>query len=583
MFSAKDFRRHCALLGLCAAVSLTAARAAAQSPSSGASDPAAEEAATAHQTAPVVVDGVTLFRVTGVSAYPAEKRAQAIADNIRAVAANRAYALQALRLEEEPIGTRILAGSQLIMIVIDADARLEGVRRPVLAQACLSRIGEAVTDFRRDREPKLLIRHGLYAIAATLALIFGLWVAHRVVRRGRSALERRYKEKIHGVQIQSFHLIQAEHLWLLLTGALGLLWAVIALTVTYLDVHYVLILFPWTRGLANSLFAILVNPLITIGAAFLNAVPNLIFLAILVLVTWYALKLIRLFFVGIDTGAITFSGFDAAWATPTYRLVRVAVVALALVAAYPYIPGSESQAFKGISLLIGVVLSLGSTSLIGNMISGYSMAYRRVFKVGDRVKIGDHIGDVEETKLMVTYLRTIKNELVAVPNSVIVNSDVVNYSTLAQREGLILHTTVGIGYETSWRQVEAMLIRAAELTPGFLREPKPFVLQKELGDFAVTYEINAYCNEARAMNQLYTALHANILDVFNEYGVQIMTPAYEGDPKEAKIVPKDQWYSAPARLPDDENAGGPKEEAARRLQDTSRSTRTDDGVPKKAG
>ena len=184
---------------------------------------------------------------------------------------------------------------------------------------------------------------------------------------------------------------------------------------------------------------------------------------------------------------------------------------------------------------------------------------------------------------MVTYLRTIKNELVAVPNSVIVNSDVVNYSTLAQREGLILHTTVGIGYETSWRQVEAMLIRATELTPGFLREPKPFVLQKELGDFAVTYEINAYCNEPRAMNQLYTALHANILDVFNEYGVQIMTPAYEGDPKEAKIVPKDQWYSAPARLPDDENAGGPKEEAARRLQDTSRSTRTDDGLPKKAG
>jgi len=583
MFSAKDFRRHCVLLGLCAAVGLTAARAAAQSPSSTTSDPVAEEAATAHQTAPVVVDGVTLFRVTGVSAYPAEKRAQAIADHIRAVAANRAYAPQALRLEEEPIGTRILAGSQLIMIVIDADARLEGVRRPVLAQACLSRIGEAVTDFRRDREPKLLIRHGLYAIAATLALIFGLWVAHRVVRRSRSALERHYKEKIHGVQIQSLHLIKAEHLWRVLTGALGLLWAVIALTVTYLDVHYVLILFPWTRGLANSLFAILVNPLITIGAAFLNAVPNLIFLAILALVTWYALKLIRLFFGGIDTGAITFSGFDAAWARPTYRLVRVAVVAFALVAAYPYIPGSESQAFKGISLLIGVVLSLGSTSLIGNMISGYSMAYRRVFKVGDRVKIGDHIGDVEETKLMVTYLRTTKNELVAVPNSVIVNSDVVNYSTLAQKEGLILHTTVGIGYETSWRQVEAMLIRAAELTPGFLREPKPFVLQKELGDFAVTYEINAYCNEPRAMNRLYTALHANILDVFNEYGVQIMTPAYEGDPEQAKIVPKDQWYSAPARLPDDGNAGDPNEEAARRLQDTSGSTRTDDGVPKKAG
>ncbi len=157
------------------------------------------------------------------------------------------------------------------------------------------------------------------------------------------------------------------------------------------------------------------------------------------------MKLIRLLFIGIDTGAITLSGFEAAWAKPTYRLVRFAVIAFAVVVAYPYIPGSDSQAFKGVSLLIGVVFSLGSTSLIGNMISGYSMAYRRLFKNGDRVKIGEYMGDVEETRLMVTYLRTIKNELVAVPNSKIINSDVVNYSALARKEGLILHTTVGIG------------------------------------------------------------------------------------------------------------------------------------------
>jgi small-conductance mechanosensitive channel len=150
---------------------------------------------------------------------------------------------------------------------------------------------------------------------------------------------------------------------------------------------------------------------------------------------------------------------------------------------------------------------------------------------------------------MVTYLRTPKNEIVAVPNSLIIGAEVVNYSALAKTDGLILHTTVGIGYETSWRQVEAMLLKAADLTPGLLREPKPFVLQKALGDFAITYEINAYCNEPRAIWRLYTALHANILDVFNEYGVQIMTPAYEGDPEQAKIVPKDQWYTAPARSP----------------------------------
>ena len=569
MFSPKDWKRHRVPLGLCLVVSLAAVGAAAQSPSSANSGPAAEEAATAIQTAPVVVDGETLFQVTGVQAYPAEKRAQAIADRIRAVAANRTVAPESLRLQDETFGTRIMAGAQTIMVVFDADPAYAGVSRQYLAQAALKRIKEAIIDYRRDREPKLLIRNGLFTFAATLALIVGLWVAHRVVRRCRAVLERRYKEKIHGVQIQSFRLIEAERLWRMMTGALNLVWVVIALTIIYLYLDYILALFPWTRGLANSLSAILVNPLIAIGVGFLNGVPNLIFLAILVLVTWYVLKLIRLFFVGIDTGAITLSGFEAAWAKPTYRLVRFAVIAFALVVAYPYIPGSDSQAFKGVSLLIGVVFSLGSTSLIGNMISGYSMAYRRLFKNGDRVKIGEYMGDVEEIRLMVTYLRTIKNELVAVPNSKIINSDVVNYSALARKEGLILHTTVGIGYTTSWRQVEAMLIRAAELTPGLLREPKPFVLEKELGEFAITYEINAFCDDPQAMERLYTALHASILDVFNEHGVQIMTPAYMADPAQAKIVPKDQWYAAPARPPDNESAGSAKEKAIHVLPESS--------------
>ena len=551
MFSPKDLKRHCVLLGLCLVVSLSAVRAAAQNPSSAAASPAsgavAEEAETAVQTAPVVVDGETLFRVTGVQAYPAEKRAQAIADRIRAVAANRTVAPESLRLKDESFGTRILAGDQTIMVVFDADPAYAGVSRQYLARAALQRIQEAVIDYRHDREPRLLVRHGQLAAGATLALIVGLWIARVVVRKSRSALERRYKEKVHGIQIQSFRLIEAERLWGVMASAHGLVWAVIALAMAYLYAHYVLALFPWTRGLANSLSDFLVNPLIAIGTAFLNAVPNLIFLAILILVTWYVLKLIRVFFLGIDTGAITLSGFEAAWAKPTYRLVRFAVIAFALVAAYPYIPGSDSQAFKGVSLLVGVVFSLGSTSLIGNMISGYSMAYRRLFKNGDRVKIGNHIGDVEETRLMVTYLRTIKNELVAVPNSSIINEEVVNYSALAHKEGLILHATVGIGYQTSWRQVEGMLIHAAERTPGLLREPKPFVMEKELGEFAITYEINAYCDNPQAMERLYAALYASILDVFNEYGVQIMTPAYIADPPQAKIVPRDQWYAAPAQ------------------------------------
>lgn len=263
-------------------------------------------------------------------------------------------------------------------------------------------------------------------------------------------------------------------------------------------------------------------------------------------ITYYLLKFIRLIFASIETEKITITSFDPTWTKPTYRLVRGFVIAFAVVVAFPYIPGSSTQAFKGVSLFIGLVFSLGSTSLIGNLISGYSLTYRRAFKQGDRVKIGEFVGDVHDSKLLVTYIHTLKNEVIAVPNSAIVNSDVTNFSSLAKTEGLILHTTVGIGYETPWRQVEAMLLEAAGRTPGLLREPKPFVLEKQLRSFDVEYEINAYCDDAQAMEWLYTALHRNILDLFNEYGVQIMTPAYVADPGEAKVVPRNQWYAAPA-------------------------------------
>jgi small-conductance mechanosensitive channel len=237
-------------------------------------------------------------------------------------------------------------------------------------------------------------------------------------------------------------------------------------------------------------------------------------------------------------------------------MVRVLVVAFAIVVGYPYLPGSQSEAFKGVSILLGIMFSLGSSTAIANIIAGYSLTYRRAYRIGDRVKIGDVVGDVAEMRLQVTHLRSPKNEEIVIPNSTIMNSHVINYSSLAAQHGLILHTTVGIGYETPWRQVEAMLIEAAGRTPGLLRKPPPFVLQKSLGDFAVTYEINVYTDQPQAGPRLYAALHRSILDVFNEYGVQIMTPAYEGDPEQAKLVPKDKWFELPAR-PEGSSGDGP--------------------------
>ena len=177
------------------------------------------------------------------------------------------------------------------------------------------------------------------------------------------------------------------------------------------------------------------------------------------------------------------------------------------------------------------------------------MTYRRAFRVGDRIRVGDVVGDVSDIRLQVTTVRTLKNEEVVIPNATILNSEIVNYTALAVDRGLILQTTVGIGYEVPWRQVEAMLLEAAARTPGLLEDPPPFVLQQALTDYAVSYELNVYCSDPRQMNPLYTALHRNIQDVFNEHGVQIMTPSYVADPPDAKVVPKGQWYAAPAKPP----------------------------------
>jgi small-conductance mechanosensitive channel len=323
--------------------------------------------------------------------------------------------------------------------------------------------------------------------------------------------------------------------------------ALAILTLAYLYLSFVLTRFPWTRPTASHLLGYALAPLATMGGALVTHLPNLVFLVILIAVTRYVLKIVALIFTGIERGTITFAGFEREWAAPTYRFVRIAIIGFAAVVAYPYIPGSESAAFKGMSIFFGLLFSLGASSVVANMMAGYSLIYRRTFKVGDRVKINDVVGDVTQMGLQVTHLRTIKNEDVVVPNSVILTSQVVNYSSYAARDGLILHTTVGIGYEVPWRQVEAMLLLAASRTPGLQAVPPPFVLQTSLGDFAVNYELNAYCGDSHGMAERYTALHRNVQDVFNEYGVQIMTPAYESDPASPKVVPKDQWYQPPAR------------------------------------
>jgi small-conductance mechanosensitive channel len=243
-------------------------------------------------------------------------------------------------------------------------------------------------------------------------------------------------------------------------------------------------------------------------------------------VTYYSLRLIRFVFNEIGKGTISFPGFHRDWAIPTFQLIRVGAIALALVVAFPFLPGSSSPAFQGVSIFIGALLSLGSTSVVANVVSGVVLTYTRAFRVGDRVKIADTVGDVTEKALLVTRVRTIKNVEVTIPNSLVLQSHIINYSSMAESRGLILNTTITLGYDIPWRKVHEALVSAARRTNGILADPPPFVFQTSLDDSYVSYELNAFTDRANDMQIIYSDLHQAVQDSCNEAGIEILSPQY---------------------------------------------------------
>jgi small-conductance mechanosensitive channel len=235
---------------------------------------------------------------------------------------------------------------------------------------------------------------------------------------------------------------------------------------------------------------------------------------------------VGLFFRQIEQARIVFPNFPPEWADPTYKIVRLLLIAFGLIVVFPYLPASDSAAFAGVSVFAGILLSLSSSSAISNAIAGVVLTYTGAFRLGDRVKLGDNFGDIVETSMLATRVRTIKNEDVTIPNSLVLNGAMINYSRQASTLGLILHTSVTIGYDAPWRKIHDLLIEAALATPGVLREPRPFVWQTALNDFYVTYEINAYTATPRDMITIYAELHANIQDAFYAAGVEIMSPHF---------------------------------------------------------
>jgi small-conductance mechanosensitive channel len=308
--------------------------------------------------------------------------------------------------------------------------------------------------------------------------------------------------------------------------------------------------FPWTQNFASTLFSYVVAPVKQVWDALIGYIPNLFYIAVIVAVIYYLLKFVRLFFDGIARGTLQFRGFHTEWADPTYKIARFLVLVFALILIFPYLPGSSSAAFRGVSVFLGVLLSFGSAGAIGNVIAGVVITYMRPFRVGDRVKISDTTGDVIERTLLVTRVRTIKQVDITIPNAMVLASHIINYSSTAKEGGVILHTGISISYDVPWKQVHQLLIDAANRTGGLMKEPAPFVFQTSLDDFYVSYELNVYTETPASMARIYSELHQHIQDTFNEAGVEIMSPHYGAMRDGNQVaIPTDylpKTYEAPA-------------------------------------
>ncbi|MGH9513394.1 MAG: mechanosensitive ion channel family protein [Terriglobales bacterium] len=500
--------------------------------------------------APVTINGNTLFPVQGVLSFSAEARANAITRRLKELSKDVLFKPESLSVSDGDTTTDITAGDVIIMSVTNPDAKLAGESRQQLAQDYAQRIRSALIARRREYSLKSILLGVLYSVIATLVLVFIFFALRRVFDRLYKTLNAWRGTRIRSLRIQRFELLPANRITDFAIGIAKLVRFALVLAALYFYASLVLGFFPWTSGYAQSLVGYVLSPLHSMDEAFIAYLPNVFFIAVAVAVAFYVIKFIKIIFDEIGRGTITFRNFYPEWAGPTYKIVRFLVIALTVIVIFPYFPGSNSPAFKGISIFLGVLFSLGSTSAIADIVGGVILTYMRAFKTGDRVKIADTTGDVIEKNLLVTRVRTIKNVEVTIANSMVLGSHIINFSAGHKQGGLILHTTVTIGFDAPWRTVHKLLIDAALSTEAVLKQPEPFIFQTALDDFYVHYELNAYTDQPNRMAKIYSDLHRNIQDKFNEAGVEIMSPHYSSvrDGNKTAIpddyLPKD--YSAPA-------------------------------------
>ena len=515
--------------------------------------PAADDAGAARESAPVKVANRTVIVLRGpIAGFSAAERARSSTERIEQVL--DAEPLPAVSTAQTADGsTRVLVGGKHAFLVtpIDID-ELAGETMPSVAKQAAQRLEHAIRERSEQATFAYLARAAGLAAAATLfaALLVSLIVrGHRWLRGRISAVLDAQSRRL---SVRGVQLLHPSHLLGLTRPLPGILAAAAALFVGWAWLGFVLARFPYTRPWGEELGTRLLRLLGNAGLAVLEALPGLLLVLVIVLAARAINRIARVFFDRVEQNRLALGRLDAGTVKPTRQIFTIVVWVFALAAAYPYLPGASTEAFKGLSVLLGLMLSLGGASVIGQAFSGLALMYNGAIRAGEYVRIGDVEGTVKEVTMFVTRIRTGLGEEITLPNAQVMSAGIKNYSRAYEGAGFVLDTTVTIGYATPWRQVHAMLVEAALRTDGVVKDnPAPVVRQTALSDFYVQYRLITYslAKQPRARAEVLNDLHGNIQDVFNEYGVQIMSPGYEADPPEPKVVPMENWYAAPAKRP----------------------------------
>ena len=490
---------------------------------------------------PVVVEGDTLFYLyTKRGGYTPLQRAEMIDAAIMQLGKRFTLHPDSVYIESSDIVTDLMYGNKVIASFTDQDGLWEGRSREQLATDKRKIVVQKLKELKEEHSLWQLGKRILYFVLVLAGQYLLFWLTGWLFRKLKVRIQKLKDTRLKPISIQNYELLDTQRQVNLLIFLSNLLRYVIMLLQLLITVPLLFAIFPQTKGLAYQIFSYIWNPIKNILVGIVDYIPNLFAILIICFAVKYLVRLVHYLSREVEAGRLKFGGFYPDWAMPTYHIIRFLLYAFMIAMIYPYLPGAKNGVFQGISVFVGLIISLGSSTVIGNVIAGLVITYMRPFKLGDRIQLNDTTGNVIEKTPLVTRIKTPKNEVVTIPNSFIMSSHTVNYSASAREYGLIIHSEVTIGYDVPWRQVHQLLIEAALNTPGVIDDPRPFVLETSLSDWYPVYQINAYIREADKLAQIYSDLHQNIQDRFNEAGIEIMSPHYMAmrDGNESTI-PKD--------------------------------------------